>query len=134
MWTLHGSKATIYLLGSIHVLPPQMVWRTPAIDAALQAADTFVFEIPDGCVPESRNPGVCEEERPAAGRDGLPSLLDADARKDYVAALDLTHVPPEQLTPMRPWLALLLLNAGLVTATAAARSTRDSTGKSMRSR
>src|SRR4051812_12608595 len=46
MWTLHGPKATIYLLGSIHVLRPQMQWHTPQIDAALKAADTFVFEIP----------------------------------------------------------------------------------------
>jgi hypothetical protein len=45
----------------------------------------------------------------------LPSLLDEQTRKDYTAALNATHVAPELLTPMRPWLALLMLNASMVT-------------------
>src|SRR3954467_5552370 len=46
LWTVRGRKGTMYLLGSIHVLPPDLQWRTPQIDAALKAADVFVFEIP----------------------------------------------------------------------------------------
>src|SRR6185437_9468020 len=45
LWTVHGPNGTMYLLGSIHVLPPELQWRTPQIDAALKAADIFVFEI-----------------------------------------------------------------------------------------
>jgi uncharacterized protein YbaP (TraB family) len=115
MWTLHGSKATIYLLGSIHVLPPQMVWRTPAIDAGLQAADTFVFEIPMDPSQKAEIQDFVKKNGLLPAGTALPSLLDADARKDYVAVLNLTHVPADEVTPMRPWLALLMLNAGLVT-------------------
>jgi uncharacterized protein len=115
MWTVHGPKATIYLLGSIHVLPPQMRWRTPAIDAALNAADTFVFEIPMDASQKTDIQEFIKENGFLPPGMALPSLLNAEARKDYIAALSLTHVPPDKLTPMRPWLALLVLETGMVT-------------------
>jgi uncharacterized protein YbaP (TraB family) len=115
LWTVHGPKATAYLLGSIHVLPPQMEWTTAQIDAALKAADTFVFEIP-------MDPSQKTDIQEFIAKNGflpqgtaLPSLLTPEARKDYAAALNLTHVPADKLTPMRPWLALLVLEGGMVT-------------------
>lgn len=114
LWTVHGSKATIYLLGSIHVLPPEMKWRTPAIDAALKRADVFVFEIPMDASQQTEIQAFVKKNGMLPPGTALPSLLDSDARKDYAAVLDLTHVSPEQLTPMRPWLALLVLNVHMV--------------------
>jgi uncharacterized protein YbaP (TraB family) len=115
LWTVHGPKGTAYLLGSIHVLPPQMHWRTPQIDAALKSADVFVFEIPMGDTQKTEIQEFIKQNGMLPPGMALPSLLTADVRKDYAAALDLTHVPPELLTPMRPWLALLMLDAGRVT-------------------
>lgn len=114
LWTVHGSKGTAYLLGSIHVLPPQMRWRTPQLDAALNTADVFVFEIPMGDMQKAEIQEFIKQNGMLPPGVALPSLLSADVRKDYIAALNLTHVPPELLTPMRPWLALLMLDAGHV--------------------
>jgi uncharacterized protein YbaP (TraB family) len=114
LWTVHGPKGTAYLLGSIHVLPPEMQWRTPQIDAALRSAAVFVFEIPMGDAQKQEIQEFIKENGMLPPGVGLPSLLTADVRKDYNAALNLTHVPPEILTPMRPWLALLMLEAGSV--------------------
>jgi len=116
MWTVHGANGTAYLLGSIHVLPPQMTWRTPAIDAAIDAADVFVFEVPMGEAEKADVQAFVKENGLLPPGMALPSLLDDEARKDYAAALALTHVPPETLTPMRPWLALLMLNVAMVKA------------------
>jgi len=44
MWKLVNGKSTVYLLGSVHVLPVNLLWRTLAIDQAIDAADIFVFE------------------------------------------------------------------------------------------
>jgi uncharacterized protein len=115
MWMVHGPKATIYLLGAIHVLPPQMRWRTPAISAALNAADRFVFEIPMDASQKTDIQDFIKDNGFLPPGMALPSLLNAEARKDYIAALKLTHVSPEKLTPMRPWLALLVLETGMVT-------------------
>lgn len=116
MWTVHGANSTAYLLGSIHVLPPQMTWRTPAIDAALDAADVFVFEVPMGESEKADVRAFVKENGLLPPGMALPSLLNDEARKDYMAALALTNVPPETLTPMRPWLALLMLNVAMVKA------------------
>jgi len=95
MWTVHGPSGTAYLLGSIHVLSSRVNWIA---DAKHDSA--FPDREENGLLP----PGMA-----------LPSMLNEQERKDYAAVIALTHVPPELLTPMRPWLALLTLNAGLVT-------------------
>ncbi len=43
---MHGKAATIYLLGSLHLLPPNVSWHTNQIDTAMAASDTFLFEAP----------------------------------------------------------------------------------------
>jgi hypothetical protein len=115
MWTVHGPKATVYLLGSIHVLPKNMNWHTPEIDAALKSADVFVFEIPMDATKQNEHVKnfIARYGMLPAGM-ALPSLLNAEERQDYSAAVSLAHIPAENLTPMRPWLAALTLQAGLV--------------------
>jgi uncharacterized protein YbaP (TraB family) len=117
LWTVFGAKnrSRVYLLGSIHVLPPQMKWRTRDIDAALKAANVFVFEIPMDASQKTDVQAFIKENGLLPAGTALPSLLNEQTRQDYIAALNATHVPPELLTPMRPWLALLMLNAGMVT-------------------
>src|SRR3954463_15996224 len=44
MWKVTSGKSTVYLLGSLHVLPADFTWRTAAIDKAIAAADVFMFE------------------------------------------------------------------------------------------
>ena len=115
LWTVHGPKATVYLLGSIHVLPKNMQWRTPAIDAAMNASDVFVFEIPmDDAQQKQRVQAFIAQNGLLPAGMALPSMLNADERQDYSAAVAMAHVPAENLTPMRPWLAALTLQAGLV--------------------
>lgn len=114
-WTVHGPKATVYLLGSIHVLPKNLTWHTPEIDAALKSADVFVFEIPmDTAQQTQRVQAFIAKYGLLPAGMALPSMLNAEEREDYSAAVELAHVPAESLTPMRPWLAALTLQAGLV--------------------
>jgi uncharacterized protein YbaP (TraB family) len=44
MWRVTDGDTTIYLLGSIHLLPPNIRWRTPLIDRAIATSDTLVLE------------------------------------------------------------------------------------------
>jgi len=114
MWTVHGPKATAYLLGSIHVLPPNVKWHTSAINTALKRADIFVFEIPmDEQKQKADIEAFVKENGLLPQGMALPSLLIGEVRKDYTHVVALTDVQPELLTPMRPWLAALTLQAGL---------------------
>ncbi|PON10235.1 hypothetical protein C2W62_51155, partial [Candidatus Entotheonella serta] len=44
-WKIDGPKGDVYLFGSIHLLPQGVNWRTPELDAALNAAEVVVFEL-----------------------------------------------------------------------------------------
>ncbi len=47
MWVIRDADSTIYLLGSIHVMKPDTVWLTPAIQSRFDSAEDVWFEIPD---------------------------------------------------------------------------------------
>jgi uncharacterized protein YbaP (TraB family) len=115
MWTVYGRKGKVYLLGSIHVLPPDMQWRTREIDAAIKASDVFIFEVLFDAIQTSETQAFIRDNGLLPAGTALPSLLDDQTRKDYIAALNLTHLPPNALTSMRPWLALVTLEVGLFT-------------------
>ena len=45
MWKVADSDTTLYLFGTIHLLPKGQSWRTPAMDSALAGADELVLEV-----------------------------------------------------------------------------------------
>jgi hypothetical protein len=47
MWKVADADTTLYLFGTIHLLPQGQGWRTPAMDSALAGADELVLEIAD---------------------------------------------------------------------------------------
>jgi uncharacterized protein YbaP (TraB family) len=46
LWKVENAGATVYLFGSLHILPNTIDWTTPEIDAAMAGSDVFVFEVP----------------------------------------------------------------------------------------
>ncbi len=115
LWTVHSSVATAYLLGSIHLLPPNMKWRTPAIDQAMKSADTYYFET-------SLDPvSMAEMQRFVLNRGSLPEgqslrgMLDKGTLADYDRALAELHLARDRFDGERPWLASLSLNAAYMT-------------------
>jgi hypothetical protein len=109
MWTVHGSKGTVYLLGSIHALPKNIDWQYPALMQKLAASDTFVFEVPMDA--DSRAKAVTYFRENALMPQGmsLPSMFDAEMRSDFRDVVMLTHADPTVLPYLRPWLAALVL-------------------------
>ena len=45
LWLLADADTTIYLFGTVHILPPGFRWRSPAIDGAIRDADELVLEV-----------------------------------------------------------------------------------------
>jgi uncharacterized protein YbaP (TraB family) len=109
MWTVRTANATAYLLGAIHILPTNVIWHTPAIDKAIDASDTFVFEAPLDAAGKAAIVEFIQAHGRLPAGTTLPSLLDERARKDYREVLALTNVPADRLDTMRPWLAAIVL-------------------------
>lgn len=113
MWVVHGPKGTAYLLGSIHALPENIAWQTPAIKAAINKAQAFVFEVP--MAQDSREKaglvlGLSELLPPSVA---LPSYFDAEMRSEFRAAVEHTQVDPEGLVALRPWYAAQVLQGAM---------------------
>ncbi|HMI96533.1 MAG TPA: TraB/GumN family protein [Micropepsaceae bacterium] len=117
LWKVVNSKSTIYLLGSIHVLPINFSWHAPAIDQAIGAADVFVFEA-------NLDFGTAEFHYFMDNFGYLPrgqtlhAMLSPEARKQYVTLIQDMHLDPNRLDYLRPGLASLILeNAYMATHT-----------------
>jgi uncharacterized protein len=105
MWVVHGPRGTAYLLGSVHALPKNVEWQTPAIKAAVKRANSFVFELPMSEENLSRSALVFGANVLLPPSVSLPSYFDAEMRKNFRAAVEHTQVEPESLVIMRPWYA-----------------------------
>jgi hypothetical protein len=114
LWVVHGKAGTAYLLGAIHILPPNIAWHSPRLDTAMAAADTFVFEVPTDDTGKAEAQAFIARHGTLPAGTTLPSLLTPAARADYDAALAMAHVPPEALADKQPWLAALVLQVALM--------------------
>jgi uncharacterized protein len=108
MWTMKDKGADLAILGSIHLLPPDLKWRTPAIESALKKAEIVVFEAPvDAGMGEStavmNNLGTIKEGKTL--KDLLPPSLWA--RLEDVAWK--VKFPAMNLQNFEPWMAAVTL-------------------------
>ena len=122
LWTVRSAKGTAYLFGSVHLLPPNIDWHSPDVDAALKASDVFVFEAPMGAEGQAQTEAFVRANGMLPQNEALPSLLDARARKDYREALAAAHADPATLVHMRPWLAAIVMETSALQASRYSRA------------
>jgi uncharacterized protein len=109
LWVTRSSTATVYLFGTVHVLPKDAHWHYPALDSALATSDALYVEEDDDD-PLSMQGLVLEY-----GMDlqhPLSNLLDAADKARLAAAAQAAGVPGgmTSLNAMRPWLAALTIS------------------------
>lgn len=112
LWKLADADTTIYLFGTIHVLPADYQWRTAAFDAAAAKADTLVLEVAD--LGDSAK--TAEIFTRLAISPNLPPVLDrvpADKRAGLKTLIDKIGFPPSALARFESWAVAITL-AGAV--------------------
>ena len=111
VWVLGDADTTLYIMGTVHLLRPELDWRSDEIDAAMNAADTLVFEA-DVSSREAgaemmkfvRNEGLFQD----GGQ--LTNLLSDAETIELQAALDYVGLPLGAVQNMRPWFAAVNLS------------------------
>ena len=108
MWTLKDEDTTLHILGTVHLLRPDLEWRSPEIDAAIEAADTVIFEA-DTSSPEAGRDLMKFVTTAGMFGDGtqLTSLMTEEQVTVLSAALEDLGLPIEAIQPMRPWYAAM---------------------------
>lgn len=108
LWTLKDKGADLTFLGSIHMLPPAVKWRTPAIDLAIKRAEIVVFEAPiDGGMGESA--AVMGKLGSLKGGETLSKLLTKTQWAQLEDAAWKVSFPAKNLEPFEPWMAAVTL-------------------------
>ncbi len=108
LWVVKDADTTIYLFGTVHLLPSDTDWRYPALDQALADSQTLYVELTDD------NPTNMMALVLRYGVDTAHPLLTllnhADQLRLNIAA-NKAGVPGgvQTLKVMRPWLAALTL-------------------------
>ena len=113
LWKIADADTTIYLFGTIHLLPAGTVWRDPALDAAVARADTLVVE-----TVLDEEPGRVARILQTMGRaPGLPPLAERvppGKRPALLALVKEAGLPLDILNGMKTWAAAVVLaNAAL---------------------
>jgi uncharacterized protein YbaP (TraB family) len=120
LYRLQDTDTTIWLLGTVHMLPARVHWETPAIADAERRADTLVTELP------AIDPEVARETFARIGKgNGLPPILDRvpqALRPKLQMLADRTHLSLEDLSAMKSWAAALTLTAATAGADSDARA------------
>ncbi len=108
LWVVKSSTATVYLFGTVHVLPRDAPWHYPALDRALAASGTLYVEEDDDS-PATMQPLILEYGVDPSHR--LSSELDGADRARLESAAESAGLPGGEagLESLKPWLAALTL-------------------------
>jgi uncharacterized protein len=113
LWKVSDADTTIYLFGTIHLLPKDLAWQSPKIAAAIRNSEGLVLET------------ILDKDPQATGAimmrlgmsPGLPPLLDrvpADQREPLQRVVVKSGVPLAVLDKFETWAAALTLaSAGM---------------------
>lgn len=109
LWVMKGPKATVYLLGTIHIMKPGVEWHTAKVMAAVNQSQTLVEEVADLSDVAAIRPLMMQlgmdQEHPLSTKITKEDLALVDG------ALKQMGAPGESsVEPMRPWLVGLTLS------------------------
>jgi uncharacterized protein YbaP (TraB family) len=109
MWQVSDRDTTVYLFGTIHLLPKDYAWRTPAFEKAVSRSQSLVVET----IVDSNNPQALAGEMARLGiRNGLPpiaSRVPPAKRAMLEAAIAKSGVPRAAFDRMETWAAAFVL-------------------------
>lgn len=109
LWSVADADTTIYLFGTIHLLPENYKWRTATFDQAIDNSQQLVVET----IIDDKDPTkLMAAMSSLAFSPGLPPLVDRvppAKRAALTAAVKKSGFPPQALDRMETWAAAFIL-------------------------
>lgn len=110
MWKLADEDTTIYLFGTIHLLPEGRTWRSPKMEEALSQSNELVLEVAN----LEDMVGAAQAMQKLGMSPGLPPIMKRvpeDKRAALKATIAETGLPEAVLDRLETWAAALMLLA-----------------------
>ena len=109
LWAVSDADTTIYLFGTIHLLPENYQWRSAKLDRAVGSSQQLVVET----IVDDKNPmKLMQALTSLAFSPGLPPLADRVPRQKRAALAEAVRkcgLPPQALDRMETWAAAFIL-------------------------
>ena len=109
LWQVSDKDTTVYLFGTIHLLPRDSQWRTPALDDAIARSQALMLET----IIDDKNPVELAGAMASLGfRNDLPPLaqrVDPGKRTLLETAIAKTGIPRAAFDRMETWAAAFSL-------------------------
>ncbi len=108
LWVAKNDHATVYLFGTVHLLPTDTNWSSPQLDQALAESQRLSIEIIDD---DAASMQALVMQHGMDLSEPLSSKLDDSDQRSLEQAAETAKLPggAQTLQPMRPWLAALTL-------------------------
>lgn len=116
LWKVSDADSSIWLFGSVHMLPPDLEWRSGVLDKILSKAERVYFETDVSVEAQMRTMPLTFEL--AYNRDGtlLSDVIGRKLTNRVRAAAEAYFLPMPMLLTMRPWMAATTLSFGPLTS------------------
>lgn len=121
LWVVSDEDSTVYLFGTVHILPPELEWKSGAVHAAFDQAGTLYLEA-DAFSPQAQ--ATVQAMIPQVGLmpagQTLTSMMSDEALADLDQIAARLGAPAETIRagidPLMPWLANLQLAVAQIQA------------------
>ncbi|MEY3704521.1 MAG: hypothetical protein RLZZ561_2141 [Pseudomonadota bacterium] len=110
LWVMRDADTTVYLFGTVHLLPAGLTWFDDAVAKAFHASDELQMEILPIEDPASLAPLIMKLAVDPKGRTMAQRLPPKD-HAAYRTALTRIGLPVDQLEPLEPWFVTLQASA-----------------------
>jgi uncharacterized protein len=107
LWKVTDADTTVYLFGSIHLLPAGLNWFTGPLAQAFDASDELVTEIPE--IDEATSQAVLIRRGILPAGQSLRTQMTPKQRAKYEATLAEFNLQPVAFDRFKPWYAAVVL-------------------------
>lgn len=104
VWAVRGAHGTLYLAGSVHLLPAQDANLPPALDQAYRAADKLVMELDLGKLDPTELTAWMQQHGALPAGSDLQTLLGETRYLKVRSAAGSFGLPPQVIETQAPWL------------------------------
>ena len=107
MWVVKDHDSTIYLIGTVHVLKPDMVWNAEKVTKAVAESTELWLEVAD--TDDEATTRALIQQYGLDQAKPLSKKLSAKQNAKLAKIAEAYGLPLAGLQPMKPWTAALML-------------------------
>ncbi len=107
MWKMEKDGSTVYLLGTFHLLTPEVQWQTPRIMDAFNAAESLTVEVTDEDMVSQKIMALVQQVGMYPPTDSLKNHIPEEMFAELSAQGGAVGLPAQFLERFKPWFAAI---------------------------